>query len=275
MLVTALVQLCQSGGIQETSLPHLSRWFNRWLLSFLEEFSVRSKQWWLSTRGIVMLAFGLSVLMLAETMFAPWGPYFPLFAVLSTGIPLFLKSYRFGNLRKVMASAWLLTLGVFALDLVVDLGISNWLYQRVLVNAGLGSDPFHSVDAAMELMSNAVTQELGITLDTAEGLFALFALVWAPFGEELFYRGYLFGTLRKHHSFWKAALVPAIFFGVRHGFHFFYLWPEVPLAAAGVWTISTTAYAIYISYLYEKTNSLYSPIIEHILINIVWLFATL
>lgn len=236
---------------------------------------MRSKQWLLSARGATILALALSLLMLAETLFAPWGPYFPLFAILSTGFPLFLKTYRFGNLRKVMASAWSLTLGILVLDLIVDLGISNWLYQRFLAGIGLQNDPFYSVDAAMDLMFNTVTQDLGITLDTAEGLFALFALVWAPFGEELFYRGFLFGTLRKRYRFWKAALISAFFFGIRHGFHFFYLWPEVPLAAAGAWTISTAAYAVYISYLYEKSDSLYPPIIEHILINIVWLLMTL
>ncbi len=236
---------------------------------------MRLKDWLLSTSGIIVLSTGLSLLMLAETMFAPWGPYFPLFAILSTSIPILLKTYKFGNLRKVMAAAWLLTLGIFVLDLIVDQGISGWLYQRVLSGFGLASDPFYSLDAAMDVMFEAVTRDLGISLDTAQGLFALFALVWAPFGEELFYRGYMYGGLRKHHGFWTAALIPAFFFGIRHAFHLFYMWPNIPLVAAVAWMIPTAVYAIYISYLYERTGSLYPPIIEHIMINIVWLLVAL
>ena len=235
----------------------------------------RIKTWLLSTSGIIVLSTGLSLMMLAETMFAPWGPYFPVFAILTTAIPILLKTYKFGHFGKVMASAWLLTLGIFALDLIVDQGISGWLYGRILADLGLASDPFYSIDAAMDKMFEAVVRNLGISLETAEGLFGLFALVWAPFGEELFYRGYMYGGLRKRFGFWTAALIPAAFFGVRHAFHFFYMWPDVPLVAGAVWMLFTAAYAIYISYLYERTGSLYPPIIEHILINIVWLLTLL
>ena len=236
---------------------------------------MRLKNWLLSTKGIIVLSTGLSLLMLAETMFTPWGPYFPVFAILTFCIPILLKTHRFGNFRKVMASAWLLTLGIFVLDVIVDQGISTWFYGQVLAGFGLASDPFYSVDAAMDVMFLAVTRDLGISLDTAQGLFALFVLVWAPFGEELFYRGYMYGGLRKHYGFWMAALIPAFYFGIRHAFHLFYLWPDIPWVAAGVWMIFTAAYAIYISYLYEKTRSLYPPIIEHIMINIVWLMVAL
>ncbi|MFP4346617.1 MAG: CPBP family intramembrane glutamic endopeptidase [Anaerolineales bacterium] len=233
------------------------------------------KSWLRSTTGILVLSTGLSLLLLAETIFAPWGPYFPLFAILAMVIPLLLKTYEFGRFRKVMASAWLLTLGIFLLNLILDLGIFGWLYERVLDSLGVAGDPFYSVDAAVDVMFEAVVRNLGISLDTAQGLFALFTLVWAPFGEELFYRGYMYGGLRKAHGFWTAALIPAFFFGIRHAFHFFYMWPDVPWVAAGMWFASTAAYAIYISYLYERSGSLYPPIVEHVMINIVWLLMTL
>lgn len=236
---------------------------------------MKLKDWLLSTTGIIVLSTGLSLLMLAETMFAPWGPYFPVFGILVVVIPILLKTCKFGSFRKVMASAWLLTLGIFILDLIVDQGIFGWLYEWVLAGLGLAGDPFYSIDAAMDVMFEAMARNLDISLDTAQGLFALFALVWAPFGEELFYRGYMYGGLRKRHGFWTAALIPAFFFGIRHSFHFFYMWPEVSWIAAGAWLISTAVYAIYISYLYERTGSLYPPIIEHMMINILWLLVAL
>ncbi|MCP4538061.1 MAG: CPBP family intramembrane metalloprotease [Chloroflexi bacterium] len=87
--------------------------------------------------------------------------------------------------------------------------------------------------------------------------------------------GYMFGGLRKHHGFWTSALIPAFFFGIRHAFHFFYMWPNAPLGVGAAWAVFTAAYAIYISYLYERTDSLYPPIIKHIMINTVWLFGAL
>jgi membrane protease YdiL (CAAX protease family) len=233
------------------------------------------KSWLRSTTGILVLSTGLSALLLVETLFAPWGPYFPLYAVLAIVIPLLLKTYKFGNFRKVMASAWLLILAIFVLDLIVNRGIFGWLYERVLSNLGLAGEPFYSVDAAIDLMFETIVDNLGISLDTAQGLFALFILVWAPFGEELFYRGYMYGGLRRDHGFWTAALIPAFFFGIRHVFHFFYLWPDVPWVAAGMWFSSTALYALYISYLYERSGSLYPPIVEHIMINVVWLLMAL
>jgi len=217
---------------------------------------VKLKGWLASTNGIIVFSAILSLLMLVETMLAPWGPYFPVFVILSTGVPIFLKTYKFGSFRKVMAASWVITLGIFALDVVIDRGISGWLYEQVLGSWGLASDPFYSIDAAMDVMFAAVTQDLGISQDTAQNLFAFFALMWAPFGEELFYRGYMFGGLRKQHSFWKAALISALFFGIRHAFHFFYLWPDIPIVASAVWMFFTSLYAIYISYLYEVNETI-------------------
>jgi len=228
------------------------------------------KTWLLSGSGVVVVATALTLLVLAESFLLPWSPYFAVYAVLAIGIPLALKSYRFGRFRTVMASAWLLTLGIFVLDVIWDQGVWGWLYQRVLEGFGVGADPFWSVDAAMEAMLQRTVPDLGISLESSEMILAFFMLVWAPIGEELFYRGYVYGALRKRCGFWPAALTSAAFFGVRHATHFFYLWPQVAWGAAAAWALSTFAYGIYISYLYEKSGSLYPPIVEHVLINVVW-----
>ncbi len=236
---------------------------------------MKLKTWLLSSSGVLVVSTVLTLIVLAESRFPPWAPFFIIYAVLAIVIPLALKTYQFGRFRTVMASAWLLTLAIFALDVIWDQGVWTWLYERVLTSLGIGSDPFYSVSAAMDVMLQKTVPDLGISLDTSQMILAFFMLIWAPIGEELFYRGYVYGTLRKRHSFWAAALISAAFFGVRHATHFFYLWPSVPWVAAGVWTVSTFGYGIYISYLYEKTDSLYPPILEHILINIVWAAAAL
>jgi len=233
------------------------------------------KTWLLSRNGVLIVSVLLTLIVLAESLLPPWAPFFVIYAVLAICIPLALKTYRFGRFRTVMASAWLLTLAIFVLDVIWDQGMWGWLYPRVLDGFGVGADPFWSVDAAMEAMLQKTVPDLGVSLETSQMLLAFFMLIWAPIGEELFYRGYVYGTLRKRHSFWAAALISAAFFGVRHATHFFYLWPQVPWAAAGAWAVSTFGYGMYISYLYEKTDSLYPPILEHVLINIVWAVAAL
>jgi membrane protease YdiL (CAAX protease family) len=49
----------------------------------------------------------------------------------------------------------------------------------------------------------------------------------------------------------------------------FFLWPDVPLVAAGSWVLGTFVFGLLMSYLYEKTRSLYPPMIVHTAINIV------
>ncbi len=232
---------------------------------------MKLKEFFLSDAGVLIAGIVLTLVVLAESIFFPWSPYFPIYAILAIVVPLALGAYRFGSFRRVMASAGLLTLGIFLVDLIWDLGVWGWLYESLLARFGVASDPFYALDAAIEVMFEAVSRDLGITLDTAYLLFGLFVLVWAPVGEELFYRGYLYGALRRRHSFLAAASISAIFFGIRHAVHFFYLWPEIPLVSALAWALSTFGYGIYISYLYEKSRSLYPPIVEHLLINLVWL----
>jgi membrane protease YdiL (CAAX protease family) len=99
-----------------------------------------------------------------------------------------------------------------------------------------------------------------VDLGTGDSLFAFLAAAFlttvvAPAAEEVFFRGFLFGGLRKH-GLIVAAGVSGILFGGAHvasspiGF-------IVPLAALG----------IILALLYEKTGSLYVPIGLHALNN--------
>lgn len=236
---------------------------------------MRLKAWLLSRGGIVVVATVLTLIVLAESIFPPWAPYFLIYAILAIVIPLSLKTYSFGSIRAVLLSGWRITLGVFALAFIWDLGISGWLHEQVLVGLGVSADPFYSLSAAISQLGDVAAHKFGITSESALMLYALFVVLWAPIGEELFYRGYMQGTLRQHHSFGVAALVSAAFFGIRHATHLFFLWPAVPLVAAGTWVVSTFVFGILMSYLYEKTHSLYPPILVHFLVNVVEILMSL
>jgi membrane protease YdiL (CAAX protease family) len=144
-----------------------------------------------------------------------------------------------------------------------DLGLrpARWASSAGLVIAGYG---------AFILLSAAWTSALGITdrenvpvqlgtRDSTEALAGALLLVCvvAPVCEELFFRGYLFGALRRH-GLLVAAGVTGLAFGLAHvlsspiGF-------IVPLAGLGV----------LLCLLYERTGSLYPCIALHALNNSV------
>jgi membrane protease YdiL (CAAX protease family) len=164
---------------------------------------------------------------------------------------------------------WKLILGIFLLALAVDEGIFTLLYQRILDGFGVGGNTFYSLNAAVNVMTGAAAKKLNISQDAALMLYALFLVVWAPIGEELFYRGYMQGVLRKVGGFRMSALVSAAFFGIRHATHLFFLWPNVPWVAAASWVVGAFVFGLFMSYLYEKTRSLYPTMLVHAAVNII------
>ncbi len=80
----------------------------------------------------------------------------------------------------------------------------------------------------------------------------------APISEELFFRGFLFGGLRGRLSFWPAALISGVFFGLIHLLGGT-LAVIPPLAAFGV----------LLAWLYERTGSIGPPILMHALQNAI------
>jgi membrane protease YdiL (CAAX protease family) len=234
-----------------------------------EEVVMKAKRWFLSVPGALIVALALTLIVLIESIFPPWAPYFFFYAALAIILPLVLGTYRLGSFREVIGRYWKIILGVFALAVIVDQGVAGWLYPRLLDGFGVGDNPFFSLDAALQKLADGAAVRFGITPDAALGLYALFILVWAPIGEELFYRGYLQGVLRSAWSYRASALVSAAFFGIRHATHFFFLYPNVPWAAAASWVASAFVFGLFMSYLYEKTRSLYPLILVHAVINLI------
>ncbi|MBN1430953.1 MAG: CPBP family intramembrane metalloprotease [Anaerolineae bacterium] len=227
------------------------------------------KTWLLSEQGILVTGAILTLIVLAESIFPPWAPYFVVYAIAAIYVPLALKTYAFGGFKAVLRSHWRLIAGILVVSIIWDQAIMTWLYDRVLVTVGLSGDPFYSLSAAIDELANGAAHKFGISYDTSLMLYAFFIVIWAPVGEELFYRGYMQGVLRQTRSFKVAALVSATFFGVRHATHLFFLWPDVPIVAATVWVMSTFVFGLLMSYLYEKTRSLYPLMVIHAAVNIV------
>jgi membrane protease YdiL (CAAX protease family) len=228
----------------------------------------------LSGSGAIWLSVVLTAVVLFESKWTPWAPYFIIYAVLAVFFPLYLRAGRFGSVADTFRRHWKLIAGVLLAAIFFDEVVFHWLYQRVLGAFGVGADPFYSLDAAIGVMITAVSAKFRISSDAARMLYAFFILVWAPVGEELYYRGYLQGVLRRTRGFGASALISSFFFGIRHATHLFFLWPAVPWAAAAAWVTGAFVFGLWMNWLYEKTNSLYPPMLVHVVVNVVELLVT-
>lgn len=99
-------------------------------------------------------------------------------------------------------------------------------------------------------------QNLGISAPTTVVAYVLtfvMLVVLPPFIEEVLFRGFLFGTLRRGFPWIVSAVVTSILFGVAHG--------QVNLF------LDTLALSLVLCYLREKTGSLWAGIFLHALKN--------
>lgn len=108
------------------------------------------------------------------------------------------------------------------------------------------------------ITGDATNPQQGLFNDLLSGsavqiaLFAVAIALLAPFAEEMFFRGMVFGWLRRW-GFWLAALVSAGLFGVAHGINF--VFP------------ASFALGLLNAYAYEKSGSLWPAIASHMAFN--------
>lgn len=83
--------------------------------------------------------------------------------------------------------------------------------------------------------------------------FILVGVIFAPFVEELFFRGFLFQGFRQKYGWVKGGLLSSVIFGMAH---------LDPVAF-----IPTTILGVLLAYMYHRSNSVWPGIILHVLIN--------
>jgi uncharacterized protein len=92
-------------------------------------------------------------------------------------------------------------------------------------------------------------------------LFAVFAILFAPFAEETFFRVLFFNLGLRYGGFWAGAVLSGVLFGIAHGDIF----AAVPLALGG----------IVLCGVYYRTRNAYAPMISHALFNALSIVALL
>ncbi|HVN68211.1 MAG TPA: type II CAAX endopeptidase family protein [Candidatus Binatia bacterium] len=96
---------------------------------------------------------------------------------------------------------------------------------------------------------------------TTIAIFAVFAVIFAPFAEETFFRVFFFNLGLRYGGFWAGAVLSGVLFGMAHGD----LYAALPLALGGV----------VLCAVYYKTRNAIAPMISHALFNTLSIVALL
>lgn len=150
-----------------------------------------------------------------------------------------------GNLREVPAR---LGLGRFGLAAV---GLAAFAWAAYLVCAVL-------LSPLLAPEQQDVTRALGTDTSSVIGVTvaALLIVVAAPLSEELFFRGFMFVGLRRRISLWPAALISGA------------VWGSLHLGGGNIGVaIQLAVFGVILAWLYERSGTLWAPIIAHFVNN--------
>ncbi len=229
-----------------------------------------------TTLGVFAVSFALMVIAGLESSVVPWAPFYVVYAVLATCFPIKFKTYFFGPIKPMPWWGWVVfwvTCVIVAIVLQAFVGLLlNGVYAKIVVKMGgveRLEDPIIDVDAMFNALFAVAGERLNIAAETAGTMYLVFIALWAGIGEELYFRGYVQGTLRKHHSARYAIAVASVLFAVRHYTQVLLLLPKYPIFAASVWVLMAFSIGILLGFLYERTKSLWIPVVIHTLFNLI------
>jgi membrane protease YdiL (CAAX protease family) len=224
-----------------------------------------------SLPGVLIVVVALTVLCRIETTNAPWAPYFFAYGALALLIPLLVGVAPLRATKLTGKALWKLTAATAAVGILVDSGVFTLGYDALLLHLGL-QQPFYSISGATNLTVETVAARQHMSPMAAMGIFGAIVLLWAPVAEELFYRGYVYGNLKRHLPVAAAWGISVLAFGLRHTIHFFYLWPD--LSVAGVaWACDALIFGVLMTWLYERSGGLGPCMLVHLLVNLAGLLA--
>jgi membrane protease YdiL (CAAX protease family) len=232
--------------------------------------------WHQSRDGVIAVGVLVTLVALGENTIAPWAPFHLVHATLATLLPLAWGTWSFGRLSTVRRSSWVL---VFFFPVVLQVGVSVWMAvaaPRLWALAGVDPDtasgPAYSLSAALPMVFALGGARLGWPAETVQLLYLAFVVLWAGLGEELFYRGYMHGALRRRTGPLRAALVSSAFFAIRHAAQLALVRPY-PTAAALTWVVIGFVVGLVFAWLYDRSASLWPPVLAHYLFNLIPLAA--
>jgi len=160
----------------------------------------------------------------------------------------------FSKIKKDLKYAF----GVYILSFLGAILLGIFIILSITVIATLiHKDPQKAIEAysqGMDVERAQVIAHLGV-------IKILMLIFMAPVVEEIFFRGCLYGALRKKHGVFFSIMISSIFFALMHGYLFNFLY-ILFMGIMGAW-------------IYEKRKSLTAPIFFHFLWNGMVLLVTI
>ena len=156
---------------------------------------------------------------------------------------------------------------VFAYRRVNPMSLGFGMFEWSTLGLGCG---LLIVSYGIILAHNAILTLLGVDTQGEQILqlfsaldspvwFILVGVIFAPFVEELFFRGFLFQGFRQKYGWVSGAFLSSIIFGLAH----------LDLVAF----IPTSILGFLLAYMYHRSNSVWPGIILHVLVNALGLCA--
>ncbi len=225
-----------------------------------------------TTVGVFVVSLAFMVIAGVESSVVPWAPFYVVYAALATWFPIRFKSYFFGPIKAVPWWWWVICPVIAIVMQAISSLLVNAVYARIVVAMGgveRLDDPLIGIPAMFDAMFGVAAERLGMAKSTVATMYYAFIVAWAGAGEELFFRGYVQGTLRKRHSARYAIGVATLLFAVRHYMQMLLLLPKYPVFAASAWVLMAIPLGILLGVFYERTRSLWIPVAIHYLFNII------
>ena len=221
----------------------------------------------------IVIAVLFTAVALLENTLLPWAPFYFAYAWLSTVLPFGVGGFTFGEFSSIRRGTWngvillpFALLGVQAVWLV-------WLYPALLsaggVDAALIASSAYNLQAALQQMLEVAAARWEIGVDSIQFYYFGGILLWAGLGEELFYRGYLYTSLRGRWGVTLGAVISSGFFGIRHATQLALLGANYPWGAALSWVVISFLVGLALCWLYEKSKSLLPSILAHYVLNLI------
>jgi membrane protease YdiL (CAAX protease family) len=203
--------------------------------------------------GAVAVAVLLMGVAAAENTVAPWAPFYVAYAALATSAPFWLRAVDLDAFRRLRVRYALAGLGLAV--------VLQGVFRLMTAHADLEGmfAPVLTVAAA----------RLATPVETVARWYVTFIKVWAGFGEEIFYRGYLQRSLRSRLGPLPSIVGAALLFATRHYTQVLLAWPHIAWGSATIWVAATFVVGLVFGWLYEKSASLWPSILCHTLFNLL------
>ena len=225
----------------------------------------------ISSRAAILITIGLTAVALLENL-APWGPFYVVYAA-STVILGWRLRARHDGVEHGGARVWWVAIAVGVGFQIVGALLMGVLVPAILTARGVPEasivGPRWSLDAALQLVTAQRAAAWGAEARTVTIAYLGFVFLWAGFGEEVFYRGMLHGTLQSRGGFAPAAIVSACLFALRHATQLVTLGADYPWGAVVVWMLFAFLFGLAASALYARTRRLGPPILAHYVLNLI------